>query len=354
MIIKSIMTDEDRKALEYMLSLEYAMPYQLLKTKYNRRKIIYIMTPVLFLLSIGCYFVKSYPMFYVGMGISIIALIWIIWFQSKGKKFENNVHEFVWNKSRYNKVEIDIQGIKLEDKKICELKEIVEKDGIKCVAYVRAFLRVYVDYYEYRNPLITGDEVLFTDYFGKGGFDPFVDGYEYDSMIEENAAMDDTTEITDDSEDERIDNENIFSQQKKEDDTAIDTDSDGYPMTEEFQSYKKELTAVATYIRNTESYQGVKAGDELSEFLAYNISAKGYPYVNIAEQVYEQDGISTIATHYIIINESYVENGSREYVYQIKFKDKSGNEVASTKVVDFYLIDTETLEITDEKTNDWH
>ena len=60
---------------------------------------------------------------------------------------------------------------------------IVEKDGIKCVAYVRAFLRVYVDYYEYRNPLITGDEVLFTDYFGKGGFDPFVDGYEYDSNL---------------------------------------------------------------------------------------------------------------------------------------------------------------------------
>ena len=68
-----------------MLSLEYAMPYQLLKTKYNRRKIIYIMTPVLFLLSIGCYFVKSYPMFYVGMGISAIALIWIIWFQYKEK-----------------------------------------------------------------------------------------------------------------------------------------------------------------------------------------------------------------------------------------------------------------------------
>ena len=82
------------------------------------------MTPVLFLLSIGCYFVKSYPMFYVEMVIYIIALIWIIWFQSKGKKFENNVHEFVWNKSRYNKVEIDVQGIKLEDKKICELKEI--------------------------------------------------------------------------------------------------------------------------------------------------------------------------------------------------------------------------------------
>ena len=123
MIIKSIMTDEDRKALEYMLSLEYAMPYQLLKTKNNRRKIIYIMTPVLFLASLGCYFVKNYPMFYVGIGISVIALVWIIWFQSKGKKFENDVHEFVWNKSRYDKVEISVDGIKLEEK-ICELKEI--------------------------------------------------------------------------------------------------------------------------------------------------------------------------------------------------------------------------------------
>ena len=231
---------------------------------------------------------------------------------------------------------------------------IVEKDGIKCVAYVRAFLQVYVDYYEYKNPLIIGNEVLFTDYFGKGGFDPFVDGYEDDSMMEENAAMDDTTEITDDSEDERIDDENIFSQQDNESDTAIDADNDGYPLTEEFQPYKKELTAVATYIKDNELYHDVKAGNEFSEFLVYNISAKGHPYVNIAEQVYEQDGISIIATHYIIINESYVENGSREYVYQIKFEDESGNEVASRKVVDFYLIDTETLVITDEKTNDWH
>ena len=231
---------------------------------------------------------------------------------------------------------------------------IVEKDGIKCVAYVRSFLQVYVDYYEYKNPLIIGNEVLFTDYFGKGGFDPFVDGYEDDSMMEENAAMDDTTEITDDSEDERIDDENIFSQQDNESDTAIDADNDGYPLTEEFQPYKKELTAVATYIKDNGLYHDVKAGNEFSEFLVYNISAKGHPYVNIAEQVYEQDGISIIATHYIIINESYVENGSREYVYQIKFEDESGNEVASRKVVDFYLIDTETLVITDEKTNDWH
>ena len=33
MIIKSIMTDEDRKALEYMLSLEYAMPFNYLRQK---------------------------------------------------------------------------------------------------------------------------------------------------------------------------------------------------------------------------------------------------------------------------------------------------------------------------------
>ena len=52
MIIKSIMTDEDRKALEYMLSLEYAMPYQLLKTKNNRRKIhLYNDTSIIFVIN---------------------------------------------------------------------------------------------------------------------------------------------------------------------------------------------------------------------------------------------------------------------------------------------------------------
>jgi len=50
MIIKSIMTDEDRKALEYMLSLEYAMPYQLLKTNYlyNDTSIIFVINRLLF------------------------------------------------------------------------------------------------------------------------------------------------------------------------------------------------------------------------------------------------------------------------------------------------------------------
>lgn len=124
MIIKSIMTDEDRKELEYMLSLEYAMPYQLFKTKQNRRKVIYLMTPLLFLLSVSCYFVQNYLMFYMDMIFSIIGLIWIIWYQCKVKKFEKNVHEFVWDKSRYNKVEISVQGIRLEEKKVCELKEI--------------------------------------------------------------------------------------------------------------------------------------------------------------------------------------------------------------------------------------
>ena len=62
----------------------------------------------------------------VSFVIIFFVLIFIIGVKKTtiGKKFENNVHEFVWNKSRYNKVEIDVQGIKLEDKKICELKEI--------------------------------------------------------------------------------------------------------------------------------------------------------------------------------------------------------------------------------------
>lgn len=142
---------------------------------------------------------------------------------------------------------------------------IVKKDEIKYVAYVRAFLHTYVDYYEYRNSIITGNEVLFTEDFGKGGFDPFEEGYTDNSMIEEET-------ITDDR----------------------------------------------------------------------------------AEQNAASDGVTVKATHYIIINELYAEDGLREYVYQIKFEDEFGNEADSTAIVNFYLIDTETLAVTDEKTNVWH
>ena len=51
-------------------------------------------------------------------------------------------------------------------------EHIVQKDGQILVAYVRAFKRTYVDYYEFVNPFVRSTNLVLNEYYGKGGFDP--------------------------------------------------------------------------------------------------------------------------------------------------------------------------------------
>ena len=115
MHIKSIVSDEDREELERMLSLGFIIPNQLFKTRQKSRMIIYIFTPVEFLLSINCYLSESYLMFGIGIGTCVACVAWIIWYQMIGKNFEKNVHEFVWGRSGYETVDIDENAIKIDD-----------------------------------------------------------------------------------------------------------------------------------------------------------------------------------------------------------------------------------------------
>lgn len=85
MHIKSIVSDEDREELERMLSLGFIIPNQLFKTRQKSRMIIYIFTPVEFLLSINCYLSESYLMFGIGIGTCVACVAWIIWYQMIGK-----------------------------------------------------------------------------------------------------------------------------------------------------------------------------------------------------------------------------------------------------------------------------
>lgn len=54
-------------------------------------------------------------------------------------------------------------------------EHVVMRNEIKMVARVRSFLEVYVDYYQYKNVLFMGKELGY-EYYGNGGYDPFVDG----------------------------------------------------------------------------------------------------------------------------------------------------------------------------------
>lgn len=126
-------------------------------------------------------------------------------------------------------------------------------------------------------------------------------------------------------------------------DNSSEYDENGYPLTDEFEGYKQQLAAIADYI-------SIQDGASL----AYGLTAKGWPYAVISSESCEVDGISATVEQCLIFNETYTGEGKREYVYEEFCFDADGNEVRSTRILDFFLVDTDTLEVTDENTTQWH
>lgn len=117
-------------------------------------------------------------------------------------------------------------------------------------------------------------------------------------------------------------------------------DEDGYPTAQDYQAYKREMAAVASYI-------GV-GGFEME----YKITAKGYPYAVISRETNEKNG--QVTELHIILNEQHERLSNREYVLQKHRFAADEAESASAEIVDFYLVDCATLEVTDEHTTQWH
>lgn len=117
-------------------------------------------------------------------------------------------------------------------------------------------------------------------------------------------------------------------------------DEDGYPTAQDYQAYKQEMAAVASYI-------GVDGFE-----MEYRITAKGYPYAVISREPNEKTG--QVSELHIILNEQHGGLSNREYVLQKHRFAAYGAESASTEIVDFYLVDCATLEVTDEHTTQWH
>lgn len=86
--------------------------------------------------------------------------------------------------------------------------------------------------------------------------------------------------------------------------------------------------------------------------MEYEITAKGYPYAVISRETDETTG--QVAELHIILNEQHDLLSNREYVLQKHRFAADGTESASVEVVDFYLVDCTTLEVTDEHTTQWH
>jgi hypothetical protein len=137
-----------------------------------------------------------------------------------------------------------------------------------------------------------------------------------------------------------------------ENETEQELDADGYPLTDEFQSYKQQMAAISEFITKQELMLGVASG--VTDFQCeYFLSAKGYPYAVIYRDTEDLDGSSVHVEQRLVYNESYEADGKQEYVYEEIYFDENGNEAQSAKILDFFLIDTESLDITEENRTKW-
>ena len=128
---------------------------------------------------------------------------------------------------------------------------------------------------------------------------------------------------------------------KPEEEESNPVDEDGYPLDEEWQSYKNELLAIADTIGTN---------DETD--IKLNISAKGYPYAILTQEINETTGEKE--EQHLVYNESYYEESTHEYVLEKYSYTGEGSEVPTQTIIDFYLIDCASLEVIDENTNTWH
>jgi hypothetical protein len=68
------------------------------------------------------------------------------------------------------------------------------------------------------------------------------------------------------------------------------------------------------------------------------------------EEIY---GTTVTVERRLVYNESYAGEGTQEYVYEEFYLNDDGSEAQSAQILDFYLVDTETLDVTDENRTNW-
>lgn len=133
MVIEKV-TEQDVRKIEDMLLLKHLVPYQPFGSRSRAHKVLYIMTPILFCLSIGCYYIKNYVMFWIGLIVTIWSLIWIIWYHLIGvkreKKVYDTIHHAIENAMESGKkLEFHQEGISMEgDKKDIQVKYAIFYD----------------------------------------------------------------------------------------------------------------------------------------------------------------------------------------------------------------------------------
>lgn len=86
--------------------------------------------------------------------------------------------------------------------------------------------------------------------------------------------------------------------------------------------------------------------------LEFRLTSKGWPFAVINKKIDENTG--AVTELHLLYNESHIDEETDEYVLQEYYYDSDNTEAASPVIVDFFLIQKDTLKVTDENTKEWH
>ena len=131
---------------------------------------------------------------------------------------------------------------------------------------------------------------------------------------------------------------------------------EGQETTEEkFLRIDREMQAVADYLYTEGMLAGVEAADGIDTAYTPMMDAKGWPYAVVYREKMVFDGgvngykVQKVTYEYM---KDYGEQD--EFVYEEEYCDESGNPVMDTQILGFFLVDKDTMEVTDENTVEWH
>lgn len=124
---------------------------------------------------------------------------------------------------------------------------------------------------------------------------------------------------------------------------------------EKFLRIDREMQAVAEYLYTEGMLAGVVAADGIDTAFTPMMDAKGWPYAVVYREETVFDGnIKGVKVQKVTYEYMKDHGGQDEFVYEEEYCDESGNPVMDTQILGFFLVDKDTMEVTDENTAQWH
>lgn len=141
-----------------------------------------------------------------------------------------------------------------------------------------------------------------------------------------------------------------------QDETAVGNDDDFYDDDGVLKNYgeqelKNEYDAIFNYLTTEGSLKNTEDLSNAQVEMNYYYSAKGEQRIVVCTYETELDGVTVHAEQELRYNKTV--DTEDEFVFQENYYDADGNEAQSSKILDFFMVDRDTLKVIDTGRTNW-